>query len=471
MHRTIPYLLFVILAGACATQGNEGPSNPPADPNSPAPQACAEDCSKQTVDPCHESVCDETTGACTTRPSSEGSHCDDGLFCTVGERCVAGQCTGGAPNTCDLDSSCQAVDCHESTKSCTADVAAPDGTECISADLCLVFASCKAGQCIGTPKDCSLAPLPNCHVGECNPNTGICDPVPALDGAYCEDENDQCKVDKICEAGVCQGGAPKDCSALSDGCNEASCDAKLGCMPVPKPNGTSCTEGDDDCNAGNCDGQGSCHATPINEGGSCDDGLTCTTGSSCSQGHCEGGVGNGLTIYFAEDFSDNSQGWTLGPEWEIGKAKASSGADWAYEDPEWDHSPSYDDGVAGVVLGGHAKNDMSHPMSYLESPAIDTTGTGPVYVSFARWLNTALTVFVYDTIEVFDGSQWVLLWHNSGGGVQFFADDWKTFQYDITAHRSAGTRLRFGFQGVASVFPLIASWNVDDVIISNQSCL
>jgi len=36
-------------------------------------------------------------------------------------------------------------------------------------------------------------------------------------------------------------------------------------------------------------------------------------------------VGHSCGEYFSEDFSSNAQGWTLGPEWQIGAATPSSG--------------------------------------------------------------------------------------------------------------------------------------------------
>jgi len=40
---------------------------------------------------------------------------------------------------------------------------------------------------------------------------------------------------------------------------------------------------------------------------------------------CERIVGAVLRRILSEDFSSNAQGWTLGPEWQIGAATPSSG--------------------------------------------------------------------------------------------------------------------------------------------------
>src|SRR4249920_783494 len=56
-----------------------------------------------------------------------------------------------------------------------------------------------------------------------------------------------------------------------------------------------------------------------------------------------------------DSFANNSLGWTLGPEWEIGPASESTGHEIGYPDPATDYtSDSDDNGVAGVVIGGNA---------------------------------------------------------------------------------------------------------------------
>jgi hypothetical protein len=62
--------------------------------------------------------------------------------------------------------------------------------------------------------------------------------------------------------GACQGGGPKDCSALTQGCNIGVCDTASGqCVPQAVMNG-----------------------------GLCDDLDSCTTGEICTSGMCAGGT-------------------------------------------------------------------------------------------------------------------------------------------------------------------------------------
>ena len=83
--------------------------------------------------------------------------------------------------------------------------------------------------------------------------------VDANEGVACDD-GDVCNIGETCQSGSCTGGAPPDCSADGDECNDASCD----------PGGIE----------GNCD-----IWTPANEGGACS---TCLVPPCwCVAGLCE----------------------------------------------------------------------------------------------------------------------------------------------------------------------------------------
>ena len=228
---------------------------------------CGIDCSGIVGAQCQVGVCDEATLQCKLVPAADGGECDDGLFCTLDDACVAGECTGGRANECDLAATgCTEITCNESTKTCT-NTTLPNGASCVSTDLCVIGGTCTNGQCIGTLNDCFFAPVPNqCHVAVCNPSTGTCDPIPGNFGTACTDFDDLCTVGKTCDTqGTCQGGAPKDCSSLSVGCNNGLCNTTNGqCYPDPIPDGMTCAQATDDCNQGYCS-SGVCNPTPINE--------------------------------------------------------------------------------------------------------------------------------------------------------------------------------------------------------------
>jgi hypothetical protein len=178
---------------------------------------------------------------------------------------------------------------------------------------------------------------------------------------------------------------------------------------------------------------------------------------------CQGGG----EVLFSETFADNSKGWTLGPEWQIGQARASSGQTYGNPDPGADHTG--EGGVAGVVIGGNASQSPTHPSEYLTSPPIDTTPSGPLYLTYYRWLNSDHTPYMTNTVEVStDGATWTTLWQT---GEMYVTDAAWTFQsIDVSPYRSAATQFRFGFSiGQAGVFR-VSSWNLDQVEVQTAPC-
>jgi hypothetical protein len=402
-------------------------------------------------------------GECVAQPANQGGACDDGLFCTLDDKCNGGVCAGGAALQCASGNACFAGVCDELTDTCI-EQPGNDGAQCDDGDPCTYFGSCKNGVCAkGAPVNCSFLNTA-CTVGVCDPEVG-CKTAPANDGVACDDGLFCTEADS-CQGGVCTGGAPKQC-APPGGCFVGLCDeATNKCTSTPGNDGAACDDGSPctastTCFAGVCTG-----GQPANDGAVCNDGTSCTTGETCAAGLCTGGMGP--TIYFADDFKDSSKGWTLGPEWEIGPAKASVGGS-GNPDPGMDHTPTNDNGIAGVVIGGNASTEL-HPYHYIESPAFDTSAAqGQVILGFYRWLNSDYDPFMHNTIEVYNGAAWVPIW-TSGPFPGIEDDSWTFQQYDITAHKSATTRIRFGMDVTDDFAFNISSWNIDDVLVASAAC-
>ncbi|MBW2458156.1 MAG: hypothetical protein JRI68_26870, partial [Deltaproteobacteria bacterium] len=231
---------------------------------------CEIDCSTISTPDCQVSVCNEgrhrgTIGVCVVVPDEDDTPCDDSLFCTVDDACQTGICVGGPENDCGMTpSECMELYCDENSQSC-GEQAAPPGAACQDPnDLCMKGATCNNGLCTGgTPEDCFFFPLPDdCHIAECNPQTGQCEAVAGNEGQPCVDLNDLCNPGKTCAAGVCQGGAPLNCNHLTVNCDLGVCDVNTG----------------------------TCTTQSVGNGQPCDDLSACTTGETCVNGACSNGT-------------------------------------------------------------------------------------------------------------------------------------------------------------------------------------
>jgi len=271
---------MVVLGGyACASgetqqQEHDGASSVSASSASAGgSSACPMDCSF-TTPACQVAQCNEATGNCEVVPDDDGTPCDDGVFCTLDDACSAGECVGGPPNDCALEpTACETVTCHEETQTCDTQPSG-DGSPCVDdANLCLLNPTCSNGQCLGPENDCFLEPVPDdCHVSKCDPGDGLCKPEPGNAGQPCLDPNDLCTVAKTCDTmGTCQGGMPKDCSSLSQGCFVGVCDATSG----------------------------QCTTQSVMNGAPCNDLDSCTSGETCQNGSCLGGTA--ITACIAND--------------------------------------------------------------------------------------------------------------------------------------------------------------------------
>ncbi|WP_437600805.1 hypothetical protein WMF28_04495 [Sorangium sp. So ce590] len=463
---------------------------------------CQIDCSLVPTSQCMTAVCNEATRACELVPSAGGEPCDDRDACTVGETCEDGVCQGGAQEDCGIaPDGCHLVTCVDAGGEPRCGVEAKEnGASCATEDRCVLNAACVDGACVGTQRDCFFFQVPDsCHIGACNPATGACEAVPGNEGTPCADSGDLCRVGKTCQSGRCEGGVPKDCSALSVGCDGGACDPGSGnCYAEPIAPGGACISGTDECNRGVCDEHGACISIPtpgescssqtvgctrgvcsdagvctprpVPDGGVCVDSDWCTVGESCLAGVCQGGgAAAAPVVYFRDTFESNAAGWELGPTWQIGAAAASTGQTYGHADPALDHTATPDNGLAGVVIGGNAPPGV-HPYFHLTSPVINADVTGGVYLTFWRFLNSDEAPHMTNRVEVYDGVRWEVLFESGPyPGVRDSA--WTKMRYDLTPHKNASLRIRFGYEiGRDSFVDTVSSWNIDDVEIANAAC-
>ncbi len=254
-------------------------------------------------------VCDPTTSATTWTPAN-GTKCDDGLFCTVNDTCMAGTCAGTARDcsdgiACDGDETCDetAGKCAHGTPTCVS------GTVCdLATDHCdTACTGCViSGVCYGDGERNPLDPCQVCNVAQSATAFSNNDGATCDDGLFCT-INDTCSGDvcsgtaRDCRDGVsCNGD--ESCNEATDTCDPgtSTCNTDEVCNTLTDACVLTCTG----CNIGGvCYGNGqlnplnSCEvcdttqsntAFSNNDGATCDDGLFCTVSDTCSGGSCSG---------------------------------------------------------------------------------------------------------------------------------------------------------------------------------------
>jgi len=192
----------------------------------------------------------------------------------------------------------------------------------------------------------------------------------------------------------------------------------------------------------------------------------------CTEVNC--GVG---ATYFVDTFaSGNAQLWWTNDRkspWEIRDAQKWSGGeirDGTYPDPTFDHSG---DGVmAGVVIGGIAPPQFSSSPHYLATRSFDTAGGGDkVYLEYYHWLNSDSSLSMINTVEVYNGTDWVTIWSGPPSNAIIAENSWRRSVFDVTAYRNPDFAIRFGYDVLNGEAQSVSSWNVDDVLVANApSC-
>jgi hypothetical protein len=110
----------------------------PANGFEPQGTACATDDNLCTNDVCN------SNGVCQHNNNTIG--CDDGLFCTINDKCGGGECDG-TPNPCGDGVQCTVDSCNEATDSC---VNSPSNARCDDENSCTVDVCVAGDGCTNT---------------------------------------------------------------------------------------------------------------------------------------------------------------------------------------------------------------------------------------------------------------------------------------------------------------------------------
>lgn len=218
------------------------------------------------------------------------SSCNDGLYCTVGDKCYSGTCTSSTPRDCSNPSDlCNSYSCDEVADVC-ASTPVVDGTVCESDSNECTVDVCITGSCAH----------PNVNNGtsctddgaECTDDVclaGSCIHPNRTNGTTCSGDGYECTVD-YCSSGACVhntlvSGCMMDGACWEDG-DIATDPAWNGCAWCdsdvdewdwsPRPEGASCPDDGNLCTTDTCNGGWDCLHTPVVPGVYCDDSNFCT---------------------------------------------------------------------------------------------------------------------------------------------------------------------------------------------------
>jgi hypothetical protein len=151
--------------------------------------------------PCTDDACDPVRGCVFT---NNVRTCSDGNACTIHDVCQGGQCTPGTPVVCNDLNPCTSDTCNPAT-GC---VFTNTTDACDDGLVCTVGDRCAGGSCRGTPIVCN--DNNPCTDDACDHVSGAC--VYTSDDANACSDGNPCTQTDSCHAGVCNGANVLQCS-------------------------------------------------------------------------------------------------------------------------------------------------------------------------------------------------------------------------------------------------------------------
>ena len=225
--------------------------------------------------------CDVSTSTISWTPLPDGTSCDDGDLCTSGDICDAntGTCMGTPMDCSHLDSDCSVGTCFYGT--CIS-VAINAGSACDDGLYCTVNDRCSSkGVCSGEARECGGFDG-SCNVATCDEGSASCLSVPIADYTKCPMFASVCDGETYCLAGVCTTSDPVSCDPSPNSCISSECDSTYGCIEVPYYN-TACDD-HNVCTIGDfCGGDSVCYPGYIT--------LNCDDSNPCTDDKCDAVLG------------------------------------------------------------------------------------------------------------------------------------------------------------------------------------
>ncbi len=225
-----------LAAGDTCTDGLDNDCDTLIDIDDPECRPCQDNAECNDDNDCTTDTC-EIDGCANTQVADQ-TGCDDERYCTVGDACVGGFCTGSARSCSAQDTDCRLGVCNDDTDACEWDPR-PAGRPCDDLLFCTTNDACDgAGGCAGEDiSPCIVECLTMCDEG--TNSCGFSDPGTACAGYACVDG-------QTCDgAGNCTGGTSNDancgagelcrpeCFGGPDGCGAPPAWMTLACTPNP----------------------------------------------------------------------------------------------------------------------------------------------------------------------------------------------------------------------------------------------
>lgn len=263
---------------------------------------------------CYTHIC-ELSG-CYDVNFEDGTSCDDGYFCTVGDVCQGGVCVSGSPRICNASSECKSAHCVFDANECQEEnlptgiaCGSSNETECDKRDTCdgngvcltnyepstTVCNTTAANQacedvryCSGTGT-CPPEGPPKANLTLCRESKEACDPPEYCDGIHlgcpaelptldCTDAY-ACTVDKCVDGLYCDHSESTVCYD-ENACTSNACTEPNGCAFTT----IECLQDDNVCHTPICDNVTGCGQ--VNNTAKCSDLNECTIEDICADGVC-----------------------------------------------------------------------------------------------------------------------------------------------------------------------------------------
>ncbi|MBK6518530.1 MAG: hypothetical protein IPG04_31450 [Polyangiaceae bacterium] len=225
--------------------------------------AAATPCGSNTDDACTNPDTCDGAGNCQVNHASNGTVCNDNVFCNGADQCNNGACTTHAGDPCVGGPACNNV-CNENNDNCfvAASTACGDSsnTECTNPDTCNGSGTCSPNH------EPASTPCGDSSNTECtNPDTcngsGTCSSNHEADNTPCGDNTDTaCTNPDTCQSGACASNHEPASTPCADGtfCDGAEICNGSGTCSEP---GNPCTAGTPTC----CEGTDTCVDTQADE--------------------------------------------------------------------------------------------------------------------------------------------------------------------------------------------------------------